>query len=275
MNDDRISMAYWTYVRSISYEERALLYDIEFSDVPEIEFVSSLLRKRNVSILEAPCGCGRLTLPLARMARRVVAVDIEPAMIARLCQRMENQPASGEVETLVGDIRNLRISERFPIIICPQEAFQLFVEERDARPVLETFANHVTPNGCVLLDLATFSDRDRISRGVHPTYYCPSLPDDQIMRDWERRTKSGMLTRFHSQRVGRDVVTINFYYHHRRFDKPGDDEFRTTVSLRVYSPGEVDRMLHGVGFRDVQMYGDYLRTPFYTGAARLIVVARA
>jgi cyclopropane fatty-acyl-phospholipid synthase-like methyltransferase len=72
------------------YDERAEFYDIDYQCNADHEFIRRLITPGVHRILEIPCGVGRNTFVIAESGRRVVAVDLEPAMVAHLKKRIAN-----------------------------------------------------------------------------------------------------------------------------------------------------------------------------------------
>jgi SAM-dependent methyltransferase len=91
-------------------------------------------------ILELGCGAGRITHPLLALGHPVVAVDNEPAMLARV----------RGAETVLADIETLELGRRFPAVVLASN----FVNDPDEgvrRRLLAACARHVAADGVVLL----------------------------------------------------------------------------------------------------------------------------
>src|SRR5690606_34487847 len=83
------------------------LYDSSFRERREdVDFFVREAEKVGGSVLELGAGSGRVTIPLARAGVRVTAVDLSPAMLARLESRLREEPAEirERVTTLLGDM---------------------------------------------------------------------------------------------------------------------------------------------------------------------------
>jgi ubiquinone/menaquinone biosynthesis C-methylase UbiE len=256
------------------YQERSEIYQLEFEEVQEIDFVSDLISQVGCHILEVPCGSGRLTLPLAHLSRRLVAVDREPAMIRRVRERVSSSLCSSAVELLVGDMRSIDLGDEFDLVVCPRESFQLLETEADAFAALTAFRRHLGKNGCLFLDLATFSRHSRHSDPAAPEYFLEKAANGEWMRDWQKRTADGqLLTRWHSQALDADILEVGFRFCFE-LDGAKTRQYSTSARLKLYSPREIAAMLTTSGFGDVQIYGDYEKASFDRHSSRMIFVAR-
>jgi 2-polyprenyl-3-methyl-5-hydroxy-6-metoxy-1,4-benzoquinol methylase len=105
------------------YRSASLTPDLvaEFFDSGE-EYVSELLvlirtaldhEFTLANVLEFGCGPGRLAIPFARHARRVVAVDISPAML-HSARRFARELGADNIELLSSD--EFERSERFDLV---------------------------------------------------------------------------------------------------------------------------------------------------------------
>src|SRR3954453_4979770 len=98
----------------------AALYDYEYRRRrADVSFYREIARRRGADrVLELGAGPGRVTLPLARDGRHVVALDQSPAMLDRLRGRIARLPdaAAARITPVAGDLRTLRVAgPRFPL----------------------------------------------------------------------------------------------------------------------------------------------------------------
>ncbi len=103
----------------------AELYDLEHDPIDEdLPFYREMARRARGAALDLGCGSGRLFKPLLDGgARRLVGVDGSPALLARAERRIASDPilraaaAAGRLELGHGDIRRLRRSDHFSLIV--------------------------------------------------------------------------------------------------------------------------------------------------------------
>ena len=76
-------------------------------------------------VLDLGAGTGRVALPLARLGQAVVAVDIDPALVAELERRATAEAV--EIDAVCADARSLELDWRaFALAIAPMQTYQLF-----------------------------------------------------------------------------------------------------------------------------------------------------
>lgn len=100
-------------------------------------------------VLEIGAGTGRFTIPLARRAREVCAVDVSPRSLEILRSRAQ---AAGlaNIRTLAGDVRGLACQGPFEVV-CSFSALEYFP---DLRPALEAAAGSLEPGGLLCFTTA-------------------------------------------------------------------------------------------------------------------------
>ncbi len=70
------------------------------------EFVNHVLRDAGW-VLEAGCGTGRFTIPLAQQGKRIVALDASREMLAQARRKAEAAGMTHRIEFVLGDVENL------------------------------------------------------------------------------------------------------------------------------------------------------------------------
>ena len=142
-------------------------------------------------VLDVGAGTGRVALDLARSGSEVVALDLEPELLAALGERARDEGLA--VRTVAADAAGFALDAAFRLIIVPMQTIQLLPERAG---FLAAARRHVRPGG--LLAVA-------ITGGLEPFDADNALlphPDVHELHGW----------RFESQpmtvRVDRDVARI-------------------------------------------------------------------
>ena len=93
------------------------------------------------AILELGCGAGRLTRALAAVGHPVTAVDVSPAMLARVVE-------SPLVEVVLGDAATVSLGRRYDGVVL---ASYLVNDTERAPAFLATCRRHLAPGGVVVV----------------------------------------------------------------------------------------------------------------------------
>ncbi|MEU8175733.1 daptide-type RiPP biosynthesis methyltransferase [Microbispora hainanensis] len=114
-------------------------------------------------VLELGCGSGRITVPLARQGHEVIALDASPDMLALLRRRLEREDESvaRRVTIVQSDMRDLRLDERFGLVLLPANNLGLLADEADRHEVFSRVRAHLAPGGRFAFDNA-LAEQDRL-----------------------------------------------------------------------------------------------------------------
>ncbi|RII25023.1 MAG: SAM-dependent methyltransferase [Geobacter sp.] len=146
----------------------------------EAEYVHSLIRKHQAgakSILDLGCGTGRHDLLLTQVGYEVTGVDQSEAMLAvASSQRSSLNPQSPSLNFLQGDIRTVRLSSTFDVVISLFHVMSYQVTTADLQAAFATARAHLKPGGVFIFDCwygpAVLTDR--------PTVRVKRLEDEVI-----------------------------------------------------------------------------------------------
>lgn len=105
---------------------------------------------RGGPVLDLGAGTGRVALDLARRGHEVVALDIDPELLAELERR-----ASGlALSTVTADARDFHLGRRFALVLAPMQTVQLLGGPAGREGLLRCAHAHLAPDGRAALAIA-------------------------------------------------------------------------------------------------------------------------
>ncbi|MBM4039090.1 MAG: methyltransferase domain-containing protein [Planctomycetes bacterium] len=215
----------------------------------EARMVKKLLRlRKGQSVLDVPCGKGRLTLPLARMGLTVTGVDFTAAYLRR-ARRAARQEGL-DIRLVESDMRNIAFDAEFDAAFNWFGSFGYF-SDADNLAFCQRILRALRPGGRFLIEginkswlLTHFREHDESLHG--PIRIA-------VTNRWDAATN-----RVHSTWVFTDGRSLE----------------RHTIVMRIFNGGELRSLLSEAGFRDVRLYPRPPVGPFTRHSRRLIAVAR-
>lgn len=199
------------------------------------------------SVLDVPCGSGRLTEPLARRGCAMTGVDISPESLAAA----PPAPEGGlPIRYRQADMRDLPWEDAFDAAFCFGNSFGYLDDDGNAA-FLRAVARALRRGGRFALDYG------QTAESVLPRLE-PRQEADLAGFHFAEDTRYDPLT-------GRieNVFT---------FSRDGRSETKT-ASQRVYTLSEVVRLFEAAGFEVGPFYGSPTEEPFGLASPRLLLVA--
>ena len=276
----------------------AALYDYEYRRRrADVTFYRELARQRGADhLLELGAGTGRVTVPLARDGRHVVALDQSASMLAGLRARIGHlpPPVAARITPAQGDLRSFTIPaepsararsrsarsarrpRQFPLVIAAFNVLEHLYTRGEVTACLERVAAHLAPGGAFAFDV--------------------QLPDlAWLLRDPTRRWAK---TRFTDPTTGRamfystnhdydpisQIALIRLYYDPADGKpsprKPPADSSAAPapgsrvvkLSQRKFFPAELEALVAGAGFRVTSRFGDFSFRPLDGSAESQVLV---
>jgi SAM-dependent methyltransferase len=234
---------------SSEHYEDATLYDHEYKRRrDDVRWYQKLAARelgtrpgKRPAILELGCGSGRTLVPLVRDGWGVVGVDASATMLARCDQRLRRLPGGGRAELVRADFRALSLGRRFPLVICPFNAFMHLYTRDDVERFLAVVHAHLAPGGLFAFDVLN-PDLAWLSRD----------PTRRWARTRFRHPKSGKIT-YYSTSLTYDaalqVAFMRIYYE----PEAGGRTRIVRLTHRQFFPLELAALLHYNGF-DVEAH---------------------
>ncbi len=116
----------------------AAYYSATYADrSDDIDYYVALATERaakgRCEVLEYGCGNGRILMPLARTGRTITGVDRSAPMLTDLRRALRAEPKAIQRRVTVrrGDMRNLRLDQRFDLVLCTFNTFLHLYGRRD------------------------------------------------------------------------------------------------------------------------------------------------
>lgn len=201
-------------------------------------------------VLDAPCGYGRHSIPLARAGFRVVGADRSSVLL----EEARRRAGEGEWPRWVqADYRGLPFADgSFDCVLNLFSSLGYRGEEGDRRTLSE-LRRVLRPGGALVIETM---HRDRLLSVFQPRGWDP-LPDGGLVVE-ERRF----------DHAAGEIETT-----HTLIEAGGARE-SATYRLRVYTATELARLVEEAGFAQVECLGGLERQEL-SAQTRLVVLARA
>jgi SAM-dependent methyltransferase len=233
---------------------------------PDVDFYVGLARDAGGPVLELGVGTGRIALELAEAGIEVVGVDISAAMLARAKERLAKEPQRirERISLMEGDMRELRLGRRFPLVIAPFNALQHLYDDEDIERALRVCREHLAPGGRFAFDVL-MPDMRAFARDPARFYRCrPTMHP----RDGRRYAYAEAFEYDHARQV--QTVTMRF----TDLEDP-DRVFFRTLTQRQFFPRELPVLLRAAGLTVLSHDGGFSRETLDEYTDSQVVIASA
>ena len=227
-----------------------------------------MARAQGQPVLELGCGTGRVLLSLAEGGFRAVGLDLSEFMLARCRQKLEGKPAAirERVRLVHGDMTEFDLRETFPLVIIPFRPFQHLLAVEQQLACLCCARRHLAPAGKLILD---FFQTD--ARRMHdPQFTKESSPYPEArLPDGRRLRLAERVAAFHRAEQRNDVEMFYDVIH----PDGRSERLVFAFALRYFFRYEVEHLLARSGFRTVELFGNFDRSPLRDDSPEMIFVA--
>jgi SAM-dependent methyltransferase len=227
----------------------------------DIRFWQRLVAAAAGPVLELGCGTGRVTLPVARVGRRVVGIDLSAPMLRRAHARIRRARLGGRAGLVRGDIRALPFADgRFSLVAAPYGVLQSLLRERDLAASLEAIARVLAPGGRLVVDLVADLPAWREYRGRNR------------LRGWRPGRRSHItLVESVRQDPRRGLTFFEQEFTERRGRTA--ERHRFELAFRTLSVRQMAGRLERAGLTVTSRLGSYDGDPWTAGADTWILMA--
>ncbi len=247
----------------MNYDLLADLYDLQYAHYrDDLSFYTRLADDYGSPVLELGAGSARVSAALARAEHEVVAIELSGKMIGRGQARLVEAGLQENVTYRQGDMREVRLEQRFPLVIAPFNTLMHAYTLADQNATLQTVKEHLEPGGRFAFDLYNPNGENFGEFGVM-----------RLEPEWSSvGGEHGDL--FLLQHHDPDAQLITSHYYLDWVDEQGVlRRQKSTLTQRYYTRFELERMLYHVGFTHVQLYGGFGKSRYSAAAPHLIGLA--
>lgn len=243
----------------------AYLYDQLVKETDDVEFIIKSIGLTPKRVLEVACGSGRILCPLINAGHSVVGIDVDEFMIERCKAKISN---SSRAQLRIGNGVNDDWGNNFDTVILAAnillnietqidyaEAQKVFLRKAyeslqvDGQLILIFDNSNIWPTFSNQSVKVIFEGAD--DNGVYGRYLHQSNTFDEISRIMETK-----------QRV--ELTTVN-----------GEAvNFENVAKKYFLKSNEVVDWLEQIGFRNLELFGDYNSGEFTRESYKVVVIAR-
>ena len=248
----------------------ARLYDVDLVEDPgDLDLYLALAARVEGPVLELAAGTGRLAVPLAAAGHDVTAVDLDPAMLARLRRHAAaaGVASRGGLEVVEADLLDLDLpaAGTYGLAFIALNSLFLLATRDGQRQAFRTIASHLARGGVAAVDV-WLPDADDLARfdGRMILEYVRDDPETG-------RQVTKVAAAQHDASTG--IVNLTSIFEEGRAGEATARWIRRDV-LRLVSADELTDFATSAGLEVETVAGDYDLGPLGSGGDRAILVAR-
>ncbi|HET9954433.1 MAG TPA: methyltransferase domain-containing protein [Polyangiaceae bacterium] len=231
----------------------------------DVDYYVQRARLAKGPVLEYGVGNGRIALHMARAGVAVTGVDLSRAMLADFERRLALEPRQvrARVKLEQGDMREVRLERRFPLVIAPFNAILHLYDRRDVEAFLLRVREHLAEDGQFVFDFSIPQPEDLIR---DPERAFATTP----LEDGETGEPVSYAERFEYDPL-RQLLLVRMELEHKNSGR------KSTIPLthRQYFPREMEALLHYNGFREILFTADFTDQPADRHVDSLVVACRS
>lgn len=255
------------------HEFVAELYDAEYSGPGlnrgnDVEFFVDCSRRSGGKTLELGCGTGRVLVPTALAGCQITGFDLSAFMLAKCKDKLSVQPAEvrQRVRLIQGNMTDFNIGGAYSLVTIPFRPLQHLVKLEDQKGCLSCVKKHLAPDGLLVFDVFN----PRLDRLYDARYQVEveDLPERQLP-DGRRVRRASRLAAFHRDLQYNDIELIYYV----KYPDGRSERLVQAFPMRYFFRYELEHLLEVCGFRIVDFFGDFDRSPYAADSREMIFVA--
>lgn len=210
----------------------------------------------NLTVADAACGTGSLSLRLAEAGHRVTGIDISPDMLEIAAQKARRRGLS--IPFVCQDIRSFALHRPVDAVVCACDGVNYLLEAHDVKAFFHAAYAALKPGGLLLFDI---SSRWKIERLLAGRTMGVDNADDALL--WQN----------HYDAAAR-LLQMQLTFFARKGSGNAFERFRETHVQKAHEPAELGAWLAETGFTPLGEYACFTREAPDAHTERIQLVAR-
>ena len=211
------------------YKDKDYIYEAEY-----LKKLINLYKPESKNILDLGCGTGKHIINLAESGFAVTGVELSESMLRKAERNLsERQGLADKVKLVQGDIKSIRLRERFDVIVSLFHVLSYQTSNSDLKLTFKTIKEHLKENGICIFDFwygpAVLSER--------PEMRVKFLEDNEIKI---YRTADSVM------KFNENIVDVNYRVEIKDRDESLLEEIKETHSMRYLFLPEIKFFLNEV-----------------------------
>jgi SAM-dependent methyltransferase len=233
-----------------------------------LDFYLNRARSAEGKVLELGCGTGRVLIPIAAADCQIVGLDLSEYMLAICREKLQRQPreVQGRVRLVQGNMADFDAGETFGLIAIPFRPFQHLVSVDEHLSCLRCANRHLEIGGKLIFDLFQVKPQrmyDPVYTKEAEDFSGIELPDGRKLRRTHRTVA------FHRTEQFNDMEFAYYVTH----PDGRTERLAQAFPFRYFFRYEVEHLLGRCGFRVIDLFGDFDRSPLADDSPQMIFVA--
>ena len=250
----------------------AEFYDIAYDRIlsgEDIPFYIDYSRYSNGRTLELGCGTGRVLIPTAQAGYPITGLDLSTYMLD-ICRKKlsaQTEEVRDRTRLIQASMTDFNTGETYSLVTIPFRAFQHLISTEDQRNCLQCVHNHLESGGKLVIDV--FSPKpSKLFDNPSATEERETLPET-LLPDGRKVRRTNRNTDFHRglQYIGCEII----YY--VTYPDGKQERLVQEFPMRFIFRFEMEHLLELCGFKLIDLFGNFDRSPYSDNSPEIITVA--
>jgi SAM-dependent methyltransferase len=234
------------------------IYDQIRHDADHDFFLKKILQADG-PVLEVGVGTGRFFIDALQKGADIYGIDVSPAMVQVLYQKLpENQHSRVSVQ----DVCTMRTDKKFNLIISPFRVFMHLLSIEQQLQALDSVYESLNPGGTFIFDLFV-PDLKKLSDGIYN------------VKDFDGEYQLGKRLQRFTTMTADPINQISLVTFILVWQENGENISHSwTTKLRLYFRYEIEHLLARSKFTDYQIFGNFSEHLLSPDSKEFVIVCK-